>query len=531
MKRKITIAVAVMLVLVMALSSCGAKGTKIEKILNADYDISADVYGEANNVSELDGYVIDTTKSNTYFLVFTRADVATGSITTKIMSLYTGKVVSTFTTTDTVLYTIETFPTTPVYLVTNTPVGENAGDPSYILYDATGESVVTTSYKPAAPYKVGDDLVIYNYVGYTVDDDGKLEKKMDIPEYVAVKGITDANDKFYYVINSNSFIVYDFEFNEVSHWTAPSYAKNIKIFALNNGDLFVQYNYTLDEDATEFDYYDANAKYDLVTLVISAKNAKAKEVKLDYSVITLIPNYRMYDEDNDNNKFTDKFENLALIAPIVNKNIDMSQTAMEFVVLGNNGKIKSVLDYVEDMDFANIGDKVGDDLYLVSTVTSQVLINGNGNVVKTFNNKSALGFVGGYAVGSVAIYDMDFEIVYNLLENDAKVEGYVGDTIFVKVTTDTGYEIISFNGGEQKTILTYTDEADNNDYFDVLDNNIYYVLNGVSGEYTYYNANGDVMIKSTTDLDIETYGKDIVVLSAEVDGTMKYYVASIENAD
>ncbi len=535
MKRKIILAVAVMLVLVMALSSCGASGNKIENILNADFDVTATVYGEATNVAELDGYVVDHGDSNSYFLVFTKADIETAAVTTKIFNLETGKVVYTFTSSDTVVYTLETFYDVPAFALVSTPVpapeATEEPDSTFYLYDATGAEVVNTTYAPEDPYMVGEDLVIYNYVGYTVDDEGKFEKKMDIPEYVLVDDIDRVTDEYYYAINEDEVIVYDLEFNVVSNWQAPSYVYedgyNLTTI-LNNGDIFVQYFVLLDEDATDFDVYDEDGKYNMVQMVVNAKTGKAKEVKLDYMVMSVYSNKdlnRPYDDDNL--MYTDKFDNLAVVFPIIDQNVDMTNMAMDIVTMGNNGKIKSTLNYVENL--VTIGAKVADDLYIVRTTAATVVINGNGKVVKTLNNN--LDICGSYFYGDVAIYDLEFNVVYNLLENKAEVMDTVGDTIFVKAETDTGYEVIAFNGGEQKTVYTYNKEAEVNTAFDLVDGVGYYILDGAAGEYVYYNANGDVIIKTTTLLSVVTANEDIVVFSSTVDEVVKYYVAAAVATD
>ncbi|MBE6576519.1 MAG: hypothetical protein E7653_00085 [Ruminococcaceae bacterium] len=535
MKRKIIIAISVMLVLVMALSSCGVNGKKIEQILNADYDTSADVYGEATNIAELDDYVVDATKTSKYFIVLAKADLEAATVTYKVLNLNTGKVVYTATSTATVVYEISTLAEIPAFAVVSTPVPAEGAtntdvDPTYYLYDATGAQVASTMYQPAAPYMVGDDFVVYNFAGYDVDDEGKFEKKVDIPEYAEVKGINASNDDYYYVLDDEEVVVYDKEFNVVSTWQAPSYVYDDGFnttAVLNNGDIFVQYFVLLDEDATDFEVYDEDGKYDMVQVVVNAKTGKAKEIKLDYMVTAVYSNDYLYDEDEDNNVYTDKFDNLAIVFPVVDKNIDMTDMAMEAVLMGNNGKIKGALTYVENL--VNVGRKIADDLYLVTTTTGDVIINGNGKVVKTLNNR--LKFVGDYAYGDVAIYDLEFNVVYNLLENKAKIDGVIGDTIFVKVETDTGYQILAFNGGENKTVYTYNEEAETNNEFGTVGSVAYYILDTTSGEYTYYNANGDVMIKTTAALELVAKGEDAVIFNSVVDGVVKYYVTTVIEND
>jgi hypothetical protein len=196
--------------------------------------------------------------------------------------------------------------------------------------------------------------------------------------------------------------------------------------------------------------------------------------------------------------------------------------------MGNNGKIKSVLNYVDDM--VSIGQKIGDDLYLVQTASAVVVINGNGKVVKTLNNASDLEFVDGYIVGEVGIYDMSFELIYDFRANKVtEAPQVIGDTIFVKAENDKGYTIIAFNGGEQKTILTYDEESTTpNNYFGTLSDVAYYIIDGTTGEYTYYNADGAVIIKTPTPLEIiSTNDKAIIFVTEDAEGVAKYYVSTV----
>lgn len=546
---------AVLLLSAMILSSCGSVSS-VTKILNKDYDPSADVFTKEAIISELAGYSVADANGE-FVLLENQTDTA---LSRKIFSFRAEKVILTLasTTYEYGIDFVEVDSVLPMFIVsqkeieseeavapladtenTETPGATSApadDDVTYTLYDAQGNVVKTTDYEADKPSYFVKDLVIYDGAAYAISDDGVLTKEVDVPEYIELDGYCyDYNDDYYYFYDNEGILVYDHSFNLVSSWYAPYYdAEGVDpgFFVLNNGDILVQYMYELDEDSKKYDISYAEdgytAKLDLVSLVVSAEDGKAKEVELDYLVYYVLPNYELYDEEEDDNRYTDSFENIALLRPIVNKKVNESEAAVQVVLLTNKGKVDKVIEFVDNQG-ASLPRKLAEDRYILSTLAGYVILNDKGDVIKSFNN--ALEQCGSYFIGEKAIYDLDLNVVYNLVENDAKVmeNGFVGDTVFVEVETDTSYSVIAFCNGEQKTILTKTEGSESTVSFELFGGIGYVLTDSASGDHKYYNAEGTLIVTTSYELSMvgRSYEGDVMLLMGVNGESNTFHVFSV----
>ena len=525
-KTKLVALFALILALVTALISCGGAAS-LSNILNTEYDIAEDVYTNNEALSELNGYEI--TRSNSEFVLFVSTDAPL--LTQKVLSLRTGKVVGTFTNTDTLVHTIDFTNGVPAFTVTkvDTPVALLEAETTYALYDANGTEVKSTKYQTDKPFMLTDDLLVYDYATYTVGEDGALTKKNDVPEYVLIKNLNNYNDNYYYVMNSKKVAVYDHSFNLLSTYVTPDYAEVGTMAVLNNGDIFVQYTYEVDEDSKKYDIDGAedgvSQKLNLVSLIVSAKNGKTTTLKLDYIVAGIISNDMLgrYDEE----VYTDKFENIAVIAPIVNKKIDTSDANLDIVTMNNKGKVQKSLKFVDNQS-ASLPTMIANDRYSVYLLDGNTaIINGKGNIVNTINHQ--LSNVGEYFVGNRAIYDLDFNNVYDFAEKDAELYGTVANTVFVKAETDTGYDIVAFCDGEEKVVYSYNNDGTTTAVFNIVNNFGYSIIDSASGDHKYYNANGDLIVTTTYALSVVAASNehDTLILSGISEGKLTYHAFTV----
>ncbi len=496
---------ATVITVAMLLTSCmgGGSVSSVGKYLNEDYDPSASVYASATQISELDGYL--KVASNEEFVVFASIDPT--ALSYKVFSFRTGTIITKIAETGTVC-TFNLVDGTSAFVVTKVQSDLTTAEvlkTTHVLYDGTGAAVATIEedVAPDAPELFGD-LVIYDHVAYSVSNDGALTKELDVPEYLALGACDTWNDDYFYSMSVDSIRVYDRSFNGTTVWTAPSYAEETEFYVLNNGDVLIQYSYEMDHDSSDYDYYmdDNNdgitEKMDLVTLVLSAKDGSVKDVNMEYIVRHILVSNKLYDENDDNNIFNDKFDNIAMVYPIVDEKIDISMANADYMLMSNKGKIGKSLKMV-DNQIASIPEKIGDDLYRVSTLYGEALINGNGKILQQMNN--SLSIVGGYFIGNRAIYDLELNEVYDLKENKATVIKTLDNTVFVRAEEDTKYTIIALCGGEQKTVYTYDSAAENNLTFEFVEEADCYVIhNTQSGDYQYYNAEGTLLVTTTTKL-------------------------------
>lgn len=538
MKRsKIILCVATLLLFAILLSSCGA--TKISpiknltKVLNADYDLAFESYTKAEKIEDLKGYITDEGFISDEFAVFHKLDGT--STTYKVLSFRTNTIILEFTTTKDTEYSFKLIEDQPALIVTKT-VTETGDDlldllpeitSTYTLYDASAQIVATSETHSGA--RIVDDYIIFDYVAYTADDEGKLSKEFDLPEYMNVENFYDYNDNYFYGVNDYGIYVYDREFNRVSAWFIPDYdddsIENFDLHILNNGDMVAQYMVVLDEDADKYDVTivedGVTKKMDFVSVLISAKNGKAKNIDLDYVISYVMTNNDLYDDDEENNYFTDSFENIAIINPIVDGKILYSGADKDIVIMNNKAKATKSLKVV-DYQTAEIPEPIGEGLYAVETLEGGVLvIDEKGKLVHAFNN-SALSVVGDYFVGKRAVYDMDLEVVYDLSQKDVEILKIMGDTILIKSGTDKEYSVIALCGGEEKTVYTHTEKSKTD--FGVLSSYFYYIKNE-NGEFEYFNEKGDSIITTEEKFAYVgmSYEHDSILLVTAAK-TVEYYV-------
>lgn len=518
MKRKLIFLITALLAITMLFTSCG-KTVSVDRYLNSDYDLSNEALSKHSLIlEETEKYAL--LNSNDEFALFA-ATKDNASIVYQVFGMNAKKIVKSFTDTK-VKYNIEFFKDMPVFLVetitskadsdssasdVSSVTDENTSsdfDISYTLYDSLGNEIKTTKYKPEAPTMFTHDILIYDYAAYKIAD-GVLEKKADIPEYLLIDHCDYYSNSYYYVINDSYIDVFDEDFNSVLNYTVPDYSLNANFYPLNNGDILVQYTYVVDEDETKYDIslysYGVNTyKVNLESLIVSPDNGKIKELDLEHYVLDVYTNQTLKaDYDDDNNPYTSDFDNIAIVAPIVDRMLDTSDANCDLVLMSDKGKLGKSLKTVENQDIV-IPQKIGDGLYMAKTLSGYAIIDDNGDIVKTFQKD--MENIGAYFVGERALYDLKLEKVYDLKENKAEIIGYVSDTIFVKSVNDNGYTIISFYNGEQKTVYTYSSKEKSTLTFTFNADFGYLIFDSQNAKYNYYNAKGELILASTVELSV-----------------------------
>lgn len=568
-KIRILSVLTLLLTVTMLFTACGkgkiGSASSFDKVLNPDYDNSEQVFAKGALVEELNGYVslrYDIVNGGNFDLygleILYSVDEETGDLSYKVYSVLNNKVILTLDAED-VEYEFITnyYEYYGVLIVSETvfngtekddPMDESLYETTYYAYDATGKQLAKTDDEDGfdAPFYLGE-MVVFDMVAYNVDEDtGNFEKEMDIPEYILIddsKCYMDWNDEYYYVLAYDQYsedseieftdvFVYDHSFNYVSSWSAPSYVDLMGIHVLNNGDVLIQYSNKLDEEAKEFDYYtisgSESVKYDLVTLIMRAKNGNVKDIDMKYVVSYVMTNNWLYDEDDDNNEYNDSFENIAYVNPIVNQRIDYSDAAEDIVLMSDKGKIKKSLKLV-DGQVAELPEKIADDKYVVAMLHGgYALVNLDGDVLKMINSGADMELMGQYLVSETKIYDLNLDVIYNLKENDAFILNVVDDVLFVQAGSeeDDEYTVYSFCNGEKKTVYTYSAEDEENDIFKLT--SMGYVLIDSEGSYTYYNANGKELLVLEDWIEVLNVTEDqILCVAVPLEGEeaeTKYYV-------
>ena len=526
MKRKmaLTVVIAAILLVTMLLSSCGGSIKHVKSyydIFDKDMAYTSGVSYDAAYIAlpELENYVIDSYEdvdgynvdlANEELVVFTTL-TETGVISHKVLSMRSQKVVATFAEKN-AIHEIRLANGIPGFVVKKTVIDpdidtllglSNVISVTYSLYDAAGNCVVTTTNKEM-PYALAD-MVIYDYSVYTYDQEGVITKKCDVPEYLLLEDCFYWNDTYLYVAEDcNGYSVYDRDFNSVSHWCAPGYDMDgCDMYVLNSLDVLVQYKVILDNDAEDFDYVINNDDYlnlkiDLETFIVDVETGEAKELKdFNYVIGGVTSKESMLRGSNDPD-LADyfKFDNLVTLIPIVDQQLDDSHASIDLVKLSDKGKIEKSVKYV-DCQNADIPSRIDEDLFTVGLLTGQTaIIKADGEIIHKLDKSYRI--VDQYIVGTQAIYNFDLEKVYDIRGNMGTVIGIMENTVYINEDKGNGYDIVTFRGGETRTIFSYNMDNPSGNVFQLMEPaHCYMIYNAGSGEFSYYNSEDEHITNSS----------------------------------
>lgn len=572
-KIKILSLLLAVIMLASAFVSCGAGvGTisSFKKVLNPDYVPTSTFYGVSTELTDVKGYELED--CNEEIAIFKSVN-DTGETTFKVYSLRANKIVQTFKSSATSIYTVEIFGDAPIFFVTNAklasssagtegneeeelpegeqpegeqPEGEQPeaeeantdatsteADFTYTLYNHNGKELDKKTKNVGKPI-VFADMVIYNSVMYTIKEGASLVKnESKLPENLALSACDEWNDEYLYVFDDKeaglTVSVFDREFNSVFFWEAPASALNINSFVLDNGNILVQYNKKLATDAEKYDIYDyakdgTVEKYDLVSVLLNPKGAKEKNVALDYLVLSV---YSYTDASRDAkmaDKYAENFKNIAYICPVVNGSVDYSQTALDIVLMDGNAKITGSVK-LADQQTASMPEMLGENLYYVDTFYGFALVDAKGKVVTPVNN-SAMNINDKYIMGQKAIYNFDFEVVYDLDKNDAEVVGWTDNAVFVRTGNIKDYKIFSIYNNKATQIASSSKKNNAGTQVEIVDSiNCYALYDNLNEKYSYYNEQGTLIVEAPSLLTVIYTSNSLkTCLLSATDGS--YYVFS-----
>ncbi len=484
----IALAVVIALVLV-AFSIFATKG-----ILKY-YDIELKAAAVVNSSTKLE-YGEKTGQSGE-LVHFVQTDAASGKVTSRVYNITSNKVV----------YTLEKLPTdtstTAIHLAsvaeadyfytvtTNTASDITAAE----LYTADGTKLATAAKDPKY-VEYNNDVIVFNRVAYAVNQDGVLTKAFDIDDFTNIASTASADKvgtEYLYFKKSGSIVVTDKKGNVQATYDIRSYDATNEAFhwyVLENGNVVAQYTFVLADNAEEFDFTrtvaGAQVKYDVVTDVLRVGRNSVKDVDTDFLITgnfynNNVDKIAVVEEDFDKNMaYVQRFEDGVL------------SDVAELVVLDNWLNIDyTAADIVAGTTYIT---KIADDLYLVRDRYSYThIVNAQGKIQKSFADNMSVEVIENYVVTPNAIYNLEFEKVY-----DAEANGYTvvgGGANYVMMTKDVEgkTEVAKFANGTVTVIVpsTSTDSV----YMGTSYANLYCVaVTGPTGTvYNYYNASGTLV--------------------------------------
>ena len=208
------------------------------------------------------------------------------------------------------------------------------------------------------------------------------------------------------------------------------------------------------------------------------------------------------------NYFTEDFENIAIIYPIVDGLVDASEETADYVLMDNDGVIEGSLKIVDGQ--ISMPDFIYTDMYKVNLVQGGAIVNADGEIIQYINNDD-IDLMGRYFVTNRAIYTLSMEKVYDINETTTVI-GDVDNAIFVKEENGNSTSIIEIYGKNKKTIAT-GDKVDN--FSLKMDMGLYEIYDDTTEEYRYYTISGELIISLPSEASVafQSYLYDDVIVS------------------
>ncbi len=519
MRRKVLVSLALLLCLCTLFVSCGSTKTlKFSKLY--DKDMYVPKFNTPTSATKLsvEGEYTDSEGS---LVLFTKVG-STGLSSYSVYNMEKSSVVFTADASETTLskgvsvttYTIKLEETNDVswfYVIKNTTT-TSTDDPTVTasvvtLYKADGTSVASAETKNAAVNEIEApmamcDLIYFDDAFYRISDDGNIEKAFDYSAFRTVPMLGLARGDYYYgSFSDSSLVIFDKELNVLVSYDLPDYADSISTAVLESGDIFVQYQTTCNDHCEDYTYVDEDAtKFHVTSLIIDAKSGKEKEVELDYVVNMLYCRDDLI--ENGNVAISDNIDNLAYINYIVDERIDFSESASVFVSIGNDMKVKAVIDgYIPGiLKSINI---IANNRWIASNHDSQsFLLNEDGDVLGEISEYDALCDIG--IIVDNKIYDWNLELTCDLNEQNA-VDYSVLQNCVVFKTFDGETKV--YADGSVKTLIS----EDDTKRLDSLGKRGFVIVNEKTPtEFTVYNDKAEAVYTSDKNLTYTT-GANVIV--------------------
>jgi len=532
MKKKLLVLVAMLLCIVTVLSACG-EAVKFKKIVADEYVDQNPTLTKAEAVS-LTGSVVGSQGDLLYFAGMNDD----GKYVQSVYNIAENKTVWTGTESETTDYNVSLkdgyYDDVAWFLVSVTTEGEDEDTTIHEIYDQKGNKVTSFDDQDVAEPNWFLDLIVIDTKVYRIAEDGTIAEAFEISALRALPTVAIKAGDYYLALGSDYTIsTYDAELNLTGYCQAPAYAYGVRTMVLNNGNVLVQYKVAATWDAEDYSYIGGEGeKVILTSLLINPKNGKAKELDLDFVLITGTSRAEGGMEFVDFDVLNEKIENVALVSYIVDERVVGStslgeeaafSTNTSWIWLSNKGKDKGALDATV-IGQATLPYAVCENRWMVYTLTGEMyLIDEKGKTVAEISNVDE--FNSAYLIADGKLFNMDGEMVYDYEKAD--LEFYDNETTNRGVFFSNEDSVITlYVNGESKTIIAK--DADRRlltvrDSFFVVEDNTgddtkYEIYNDVGTLlYTVEKASGSVGSVYTASnnalviMGLESDGEDVVI--------------------
>ena len=553
MKKNLFTIAAMMLCIVMLLSSCSLLSGNIQFKKFIDKDYQPDIDASRTTVEKLDinGKLLYPATGN--IIVLQGLNKTTDRATYTVYNLAANKVIwqgeNSFAEIaggdETVSYTLQlkevSIEDENVCLTIVTKETRTVTSFAKTVYDVTvwaedGTEVVTC--KNVDEEKVEDsiwtaaDLFSIQEKVYRVSKDGSVEYAFDwsSARQKPISYLTKAGE--YYVDFSHfegesSVSIYDNSLNTVATYVPPAYdvlGSDSTLFdltththILSNGNVIVQYVVGQDILAKKYDFLLLGGKYNLHTILLEAKTGKVKDLELNYIIREVT-----FGVENEDMGIGKDVENVAIAYPIEDGRINQSGSAAKLLSLKNNGKIAGALELPLTGMTVEYGiTAVAHNRWFINAVNGRsYIVDENGDIVGEDFIVSKRN--GDFFLMDNRIYDWNLDVKYDLSSEKIDSIYVMNHSVFFQ-TKEGAYKL--YANGELKTLAEADAVADSKRFVKYLCKGAYLVMdaNDAAGtKYEIYNDQGvllDTIVGNKTPEFCAMTEDGVILLYAQVTGS------------
>ena len=290
---------------------------------------------------------------------------------------------------------------------------------------------------------------------------------------------------------------------------------------LSNGNVIVQYVVGQDIMAKKYDFMLLGGKYNLHTVLLDVKTGKVKELKLDYIIEEV-----MFGAAIEDMGVSQEVENVALGYIIEDGRINQSSAAAKLLSVRNDGKIEGALELpMTGMTVENGITAVAHNRWLINTINGRsYIVDENGDVIgEDFDVDQRNGDL---FLMDNRIYDWNLDVICDLSKENIEEIHVMDHGVFFK-TKAGAYKL--FANGELKTIADEDAASDEKRIVRYLCQGAYMVIDASDAagtRYEIYNDLGvllDTIVSSGTPEVFKTTYNGAILLRTRVTTEVKYY--------
>ena len=388
---------------------------------------------------------------------------------------------------------------------------------SYTLYDQLGNVLAANSDR----YGTTQDLILVGNTVYRINTD-TYAKAEEIP-FSTLSGSLPSFDEaaggYYYQFEDDSLAVFSHKLEYIAGYTVPQGAKQFEYFALNSGNVVLQYLVGVDSTETEYDLIEEGTKYLLKTVVLDVQTGLAAEQTMNCKIISLFRK----DENKEIHYLNDKVTQAVAVAKI--ENYALSGTTV--YAIAEDGVLESELN-----PLANLYDSIGpltSGYYYAVKGDRAYLLSGGGNYLGDITGTK------GYNRSMIAT---EHEVYNYNMERIVSVEDTEGEMRYQTATADLMFfanadgKCISVSATGAKTVVA---DGENTFFAGVIGEGIFGIrVSGAAGAadtYRYYDSTGKALLgDAASEAEYTKINQAKILSVTDADGTVRYYRLSVSGA-